>query len=87
MSNRFRATVPSLLLFSSKQCIIKQLLVSIFVILYINDVHFCSKKFNFFLFADDTNILYADKNLKFIELTVNHSKYLITKIIRLAQRK
>ena len=79
--------MPSLSLFSSKQCIIKQLLVSVFVILYINDVHFCSKKFNFLLFADDTNILYADKNLKSIELTVNHSKYLITKIIRLAQRK
>ena len=40
-------------------------------VLYINDVHFCSEKFNFFLFADDTNILYADKNLKSIELTVN----------------
>ena len=63
--------MPSLSLFSSKQCIIKQLLVSVFVILYINDVHFCSKKFNFLLFADDTNILYADKNLKSIELTVN----------------
>ena len=31
---------------------------------------FALKKFNFFLFADDTNILYADKNLKSIELTV-----------------
>ena len=49
----------------------KQLLDSVFVILYINDVHFCSEKFNFFLFADDTNILFADKNLKSIELTVN----------------
>ena len=48
----------------------KQLLDSVFVILYINDVHFCSEKFNFFLFADDTNILYADKNLKSIELAV-----------------
>ena len=37
----------------------------------INGVHFCSEKFNFFLFADDANILYADKNLKSIELTVN----------------
>ena len=24
----------------------------------------CSKVLNFYLFADDTNILYADKNLK-----------------------
>ena len=65
------ATVPSLSLFISKQCIMKQLLDSVFGILCINDVHFCSKKFNFFLFADDTNILYADKHLKCIELTVN----------------
>ena len=65
----------------------KQLLDSVFVILYINDVHFCSEKFNFFLFADDTNILYADKNLKSIELTENQSKYWITKIILLAHRK
>ena len=64
MSKRFRATVPSLSLFMpslslfiSKQCIMKQLLDPVFVILYINDVHFCSEKFNFFLFADDTNIL------------------------------
>ena len=49
----------------------KQLLDSVFVILYINDVHACSEKFNFLLFADDTNILFADKNLKSIELTVN----------------
>ena len=32
---------------------------------------FALKNFNFFLFADDTNILFADKNLKSIELTVN----------------
>ena len=69
MSNRLRATVLSLSLFISKQCIIKQLLDSVFVIAYINGVHFCSKKINFFLFTDDANILYADKNLKSIELT------------------
>ena len=32
-------------------------------ILYINDIYTCSKELNFYLFADDTNILYADKNL------------------------
>ena len=31
----------------------------------------CSNKFKFYLFADDTNILYADKNLKTLEVTVN----------------
>ena len=34
-------------------------------LLYIND------KLKFYLFADDTNVLYADKNIKFLELTVN----------------
>ena len=32
-------------------------------LLYINDIYTCSKVLNFYLFADDTNILYADKNL------------------------
>ena len=40
-------------------------------LLYINDIYTCSKKLNFYLFADDTNILYADKNLKSLEYTVN----------------
>ena len=40
-------------------------------LLYINDIHLCSDKLKFYLFADDTNILYADKNLKAIEQTVN----------------
>ena len=40
-------------------------------LLYINDIHLSSDKLKFYLFADDTNILYADKNLKAIEQTVN----------------
>ena len=40
-------------------------------LLYVNDMHQCSNKFKFYLFADDTNILYADKNLKTLEVTVN----------------
>ena len=31
----------------------------------------CSNKFKFYLFADDTNILFADKNLKTLEVSVN----------------
>ena len=31
----------------------------------------CSNKFKFYLFADDTNILYAEKNFKTLEVTVN----------------
>ena len=41
-------------------------------LLYINDMYQCSNiKFKFYIFADDTNILYADKNLKTLEVTVN----------------
>ena len=40
---------------------------------HVNDIHRCSNKFRFYrLFADDTNILYADKNLKDLETTVNN---------------
>ena len=40
-------------------------------LLYINDIYTCSKVLNFYLFADDSNILYADKNLKSLEQKVN----------------
>ena len=40
-------------------------------LLYINDIQYCSSKLQFFLFADDTNALYAHKHLKTLELTVN----------------
>ena len=40
---------------------------SIFL-LYINDIPI---KLKFYLFADDTYMLYADKNLKVIKQTVN----------------
>jgi hypothetical protein len=34
-------------------------------------MHKCSDKLKFYLFTDDTNILYADKNMKALESTVN----------------
>ena len=40
-------------------------------LLYVNDVHQRSNKLKFYLFADHTNILYADKNLKSLENIVN----------------
>ena len=40
-------------------------------LIYINDIHNSSAKFSFFLFADDTNLLYADTYLKSLEETVN----------------
>ena len=33
-------------------------------LIYINDIHNSSDKLSFFLFADDTSLLYVDKNLK-----------------------
>ena len=42
-----------------------------FFLIYINDIQDSSEKLKFFLFADDTNILYADKNLRSLELIVN----------------
>ena len=36
-------------------------------LIYINDFHNSSEKLSFYLFADDTNLLYADKNLKSLE--------------------
>ena len=41
-------------------------------LIYINDIHNSPDKLSFYLFADDTNMLYADKNLKSLEETVNN---------------
>ena len=41
-------------------------------LIYINDFHNSSEKLLFYLFADDTNLLYADKNLKSLEKMVNN---------------
>ena len=38
---------------------------------YINDIYVSSDKLNFYLFADDTKILYANKNLKSLEQIVD----------------
>ena len=40
-------------------------------LIYINDIHNSSAKLSFYLFADDTSLLYADTNLKSFEKTVN----------------
>ena len=40
-------------------------------LIYINDIHNSSAKLSFYLFADDTSLLYADANLKSLEKTVN----------------
>ena len=38
-------------------------------LIYINDIHNSSAKLSFYFFADDTNLLYADTNLKSLEKT------------------
>ena len=40
-------------------------------LIYVNDIYRCSKIFDFYLFADDTNLLYSDKDLKDLETVVN----------------
>ena len=40
-------------------------------LIYINDIYNSSKKLSFHLFADDTNLLYADKDLKSLESVTN----------------
>ena len=39
--------------------------------IYINDIYKPSNKLGFYLFADDTNLLYAARNLKSLESVVN----------------
>ena len=41
-------------------------------LIYINDFHNSSAKFSFYLFTDDSNLLYADKNLKSLKKTLNN---------------
>ena len=40
-------------------------------LIYINDIYNVSDNLEFCLFAADTNLLYADNNLKSLETTVN----------------
>ena len=40
-------------------------------ILYINDIHLTSNLFSFILYADDTNILYSNKDLRLLYKTAN----------------
>lgn len=47
------------------------MLGALLVLLYINDIGNCSDKLKFYLFADDTSLLYANRDLKSLEKTVN----------------
>ena len=39
--------------------------------MYINDIHACSKLLDFYLLADETNLLYGNKKLRVLERIVN----------------
>ena len=43
----------------------------LFVLIYINDLPNCSKKLNFKIFADDTNVFSSEKDLKALERLMN----------------
>ena len=40
-------------------------------LIYVNDIYNSSNKLQFYLFADDTNLMYADKDLKILESILN----------------
>ena len=40
-------------------------------LIYVNDISRCSQIFDFYLFADDTNLLYSNKDLRDLETVVN----------------
>ena len=39
-------------------------LCPLFFFVYVNDIYRCSQIFDFYLFADDTNLLYSNKDLE-----------------------
>ena len=45
---------------------------SLTFLIYINDIYLCSNKLGFYLFADDTSLLYANNDLKTLETVVNN---------------
>ena len=40
-------------------------------LIYVNDIYKASNKFKFYIFANDTNLLYSDRNLKSLESVLN----------------
>ena len=47
-------------------------------LLYINDTSNSSKILDFFLFADDTSLLYSNKNMDELEYTLNREQFIWT---------
>ena len=56
---------------------------SLLFLIYINDFHLCLNKVSVCHFADDTYLLFSSKNLKTIEIVINHELKLANKWLRL----
>ena len=75
LTDRYQTTQVGSHVFKKERCLCGvpqgSVLGPLLFLLYINDIYNSSKKLSFHLFADDTNLLYADKNLKSLETVVN----------------
>ena len=75
LNNRYQATQVGSHVYKKERCLCGVLQGSVLgpllLLLYINDIYNSSDKLSFYLFADDTNLLYAEKNLRSLETVVN----------------
>ena len=73
LSRRFQTTAIPNNIYNKKNAFVGMgsVLGPLLFLLYINDICVSSSKFNFYLFADGTSILYSHKNIRVLEQIVN----------------
>ena len=75
LSNRTQSTQIGSVVSSKERivCGVPQVFVlgPFLFLIYVNDMYRSSQKLDFYLFADDTNLLYAEKDLKKLEIVTN----------------